>query len=104
MKYVTWTDRFMSDWGHAEGRTNRCYFGPVPDEVAEEIVDLIRGTRRDWYRFRVTNNPPRNSTRTLVSYIDLRGWLKRIAPDWLAQHSADLTLAPTWDRIRGYVK
>ena len=96
MWYIVWTDKFFSGWGESKRKNNRCFFGPIESaRVAKEIIDLIRGTRDEWIRWDYTQSPPNDTSSTLTSYVDLRGWLSRVAPKRYKALKKELYLCPS---------
>ncbi|MDF1539322.1 MAG: hypothetical protein P1Q69_10520 [Candidatus Thorarchaeota archaeon] len=107
MWYIVWTDKFFSGWGHAKSKSNRCFFGPIESaRVAKEIIDLIKGTRDEWIRWDYTHGIPNDTASTITSYVDLRGWLSRVAPKRYKALKKELFLCPsqkqTKSNRRGY--
>lgn len=55
--YVTTTDTFMSDWGHAEGKINKLIFFCDSMEQAEIVADNAR-CRDDQKQVQIHHKPP----------------------------------------------
>jgi len=65
--YVAMTDKFMSGWGHAEGKTNRHVI------LCDDIDDAYRIERRayerdEMKRVTITSNKPRTRSGVLYSW------------------------------------
>ncbi len=56
--YVLCNDRFMSGWGHAEGKINTIIF-PCESLDQAEIVERNALNRSDQQRVRIVENKPR---------------------------------------------
>jgi len=56
--YVLATDKFMSGWGMAEGKTNVCVFPCATYSEAVAVMDRL-GKRPEMIRIRWTHNKPR---------------------------------------------
>lgn len=67
MVYVTMTDKFMSDWGMAEGKTNKLVFECEDMQEAEIVADNARA-RSEMKRVSISQKMPRYSNNTLVSF------------------------------------
>lgn len=55
--YVTLTDRFMSNWGMAEGKKNRLII-PTRDLEEAELVKQEAEKRSEWGNFKIENIEP----------------------------------------------
>jgi len=69
--YVTWTDPFMSGWGKARNKMNRCWDGPFDSVNAAQVEYYVRTHARTLpaNRISVTLYKPRPSLHTLVSHV-----------------------------------
>ena len=68
--YVTMTDRFMSGWGKAEGKTNKFVIGTDDYDRAEKMAALARMRSDMRYVNIAIRKPYYNRNRVLVSYED----------------------------------
>lgn len=79
--YVTMTDKFMSGWGRAEGKTNKFVIGVNTWEQAEAVKRNAERRSEMKYINITLDKPYYNPNRFLVSYRDYKNlgevWKKR---------------------------
>jgi len=79
--YVTMTDRFMSGWGHAKGRTNKFVVGCDTYKQAETIARNAERRSEMKYVNITSSKPYYKGRRFLVSYRNYKDlgkiWKKR---------------------------
>ena len=76
MFYVTMTDKFMSGWGHAQGRTNKLIIECNTIDEAEQIERAAR-LRNEMKYVNICTRRPRYSAHVVESwktYADMTGW------------------------------
>jgi len=66
--YVTMTDKFMSGWGHAKGKTNKFVVGCDTYNQAETVARNARRRSEMKYINITSSKPYYNDRRFLVSY------------------------------------
>ena len=80
MVYVTMTDKFMSGWGMAEGKTNKLVIKCENSMQAEKIADYARRNGDEMKYINITHNKPNyNSSKYFTSwklFSDMTGWIK----------------------------
>ena len=80
MVYVTMTDKFMSGWGMAKGKTNKLVIECENRLQAEKIADYANNERDEMKYINITYNKPRyNSSKYITSwkvYSQMTGWIK----------------------------
>ena len=80
MVYVTMTDKFMSGWGMAKGKTNKLVIECGDSMQAEKIADYARNNRDEMKYINITYNKPNyNSSKYITSwkvYSQMTGWIK----------------------------
>jgi len=76
MFYVTMTDKFMSGWGHAQGKTNKLIIECNTVDEAEQIERAAR-RRSEMKYVNIRTRRPRYGAHVLESwktYADMTGW------------------------------
>ncbi len=76
MFYVTMTDKFMSGWGHAQGKTNKLIIECNTVDEAEQIERAAR-RRSEMKYVNICARRPRYGAHVLESwktYADMTGW------------------------------
>jgi hypothetical protein len=76
MFYVTMTDKFMSGWGHAQGKTNKLIIECNTFDEAEQIERAAR-RRSEMKYVNICARRPRYGAHVLESwktYADMTGW------------------------------
>lgn len=76
MFYVTMTDKFMSGWGHAQGRTNKLIIECNTIDEAEQIERTAR-KRPEMKYINICTRRPRYGAHVVESwktYADMTGW------------------------------
>ncbi len=76
MFYVTMTDKFMSGWGYAQGRTNKLIVECSTIDEAEQIERTAR-RRPEMKYVNICTRRPRYGAHVLESwktYADMTGW------------------------------
>ena len=59
--FVTMTDKFMSGWGHAQGRKAKLAIGPMKYEEAQRIHDAaLRRSEMKYVNIREAKGNPKN--------------------------------------------
>ena len=80
MVYVTMTDKFMSGWGMAKGKTNKLVIECENRLQAEKIADYANNERDEMKYINITYNKPRyNSSKYITSwkvYSQMTGGIK----------------------------
>ena len=79
MVYVTMTDKFMSGWGMAEGKTNKLVIECENSVQAEKIAYYANSYPEMKYINIRYSKPSYNSNKYLTSwkkYYDMAGWIK----------------------------
>ena len=80
MVYVTMTDKFMSGWGMAKGKTNKLVIECENRMQAEELADYAENERDEMKYINIIYTKPHyNSNRYLTSwkvYSQMTGWIK----------------------------
>ena len=74
--YVAMTDKFMSGWGHAAGKTNRHVIPCDTYDEAQAITENAMG-RSEMVRVTISTNRPRAKDGVLLTYGDKAAWLRR---------------------------
>jgi len=70
--YVTMTDKFMSGWGHARGKTNKFVIGCNTYTQAQTIKRNAKRRSEMIYINITSSKPYYNPNRFLVSYKDFK--------------------------------
>lgn len=73
--YVVSTDKFMSGWGGAKGKTNRCIVPCESWDQAEKVSAYVE-SRNDQNYINISVNKPR--TKSHILYSLMTGWIKNI--------------------------
>jgi hypothetical protein len=77
MFYVSMTDKFMSGWGLAEGKTNKLVIECDNYDQAKEICDYAKSNRSEMKYINICCNRPRYGSNILVSkktYNQMTAW------------------------------
>ena len=79
MVYVTMTDKFMSGWGMAKGKTNKLVIECENSMQAEKIAYRANSYPEMKY-INITHNKPNYNSRKYITswklFSDMTGWIK----------------------------